>query len=171
MIEHTVTFLSPGTFVSESTERPIDSWDVAKACAMARDIRERYSAKPYAFRFTTYTTAPDVPDGEGGMLKVERREKESSGLFVLGGVVRPYETISSKEEQILKDSMRCNDEPLLFENTNSYRFTYFFTDKDKIVNPDNGEVMHDGAHPRFVDYRKQVREQWAAQNALKGDGT
>ena len=49
MIEqHFVTFYSPGTFVSETSTEPIDSWDVEKAVAMSRGIVERHGAKPYA---------------------------------------------------------------------------------------------------------------------------
>ena len=34
MKKHFVTFLSPGTFVSETTTKPIASWSVEKAKAM-----------------------------------------------------------------------------------------------------------------------------------------
>jgi len=53
MQQHYVTFYSPGTFVPEFTEKPIDSWDIETACRMATEIVERYGARPYAFRFKT----------------------------------------------------------------------------------------------------------------------
>lgn len=53
MTQHFVTFYSPGTFVAETTTKPVDSWDVEAAKSMASGISERYGATPYAFRFTT----------------------------------------------------------------------------------------------------------------------
>ena len=53
MKAHFVTFYSPGTFVAETTTKPIPSWDVDLAVAMASDIRERHGALAYGFRFST----------------------------------------------------------------------------------------------------------------------
>lgn len=53
MQQHFVTFYSPGTFMAEMTEKPIDSWDVKAAVKMAKSVKERYGATPYGFRFTT----------------------------------------------------------------------------------------------------------------------
>ncbi len=41
MKQNFVEFLSPGTFVSESTRKPIDSRDIEVAKAMAREIVDR----------------------------------------------------------------------------------------------------------------------------------
>lgn len=38
MEKHFVTFYSPGTFVAESSEQPIASWDTDAAVVMARAI-------------------------------------------------------------------------------------------------------------------------------------
>ena len=51
--KHFVKFYSPGTFVAETSEKTIDSWDVEAAKKMAEGITERYNATPYAFKFTT----------------------------------------------------------------------------------------------------------------------
>jgi hypothetical protein len=51
--KHFVKFYSPGTFVAETTEKTIDSWDIETAKKMAAKITERYNATPYAFKFTT----------------------------------------------------------------------------------------------------------------------
>lgn len=48
-----VVFYSPGSFTSETTEMVIEKRDVDKALEMAKDIRERYNARPYAFQFKT----------------------------------------------------------------------------------------------------------------------
>ncbi len=53
MQQHFVVFYSPGTFVSETTEKSIDSWDVEKAVTMAKSIKERHSSIPYGFQFIT----------------------------------------------------------------------------------------------------------------------
>lgn len=74
--KHFVTFYSPGTFVAETSERPIDSWDVPAAVAMAREIKERHNAVPYAFRFTTRSRGPDDLDS---------KQSASSGYYYLSG--------------------------------------------------------------------------------------
>ena len=53
MEKNFVTFYSPGTFVAETTTKPIESWDVEKAREMAEAVTERYNATPYGFRFST----------------------------------------------------------------------------------------------------------------------
>ena len=64
MKQHFVTFYSPGTFVAESTTKPIDSWDIKQARRMAKMIKERYDAIPYAFQFTTRARAEDELDSK-----------------------------------------------------------------------------------------------------------
>ena len=53
MHKHFVTFYSPGTIMTETTERSIDTWNITKAMALAKSILERHGAWPYGFRFTT----------------------------------------------------------------------------------------------------------------------
>ena len=47
MEKHFVTFYSPGTFAAETSRKPIESWDVDKAVAMSKEIKERHGALPY----------------------------------------------------------------------------------------------------------------------------
>lgn len=75
MRKHFVTFYSPGTFVAEETELPIDAWDIDKAVKMAHKIVERYEARPYGFRFSTRVRGPNDLDSH--------REK-TSGLYLAG---------------------------------------------------------------------------------------
>ena len=59
MTQHCVEFYSPGTFVSETTKKPVNAWDVGRAVEMSRDISERYGSKPYGFRFSTRSRSTD----------------------------------------------------------------------------------------------------------------
>lgn len=138
--KHFVEFLSPGTFVAESTTRPIDSWDVAEACRMAEDIVERHGARPYGFRFLTKLVADPVPDGEGGTLRVEPKEVATSGIHYLNGTILTLADIpDDSEHAILRSNMRGNGWDRIVETRNGYRWTQPFTDKDRIVR--NGKVV------------------------------
>ena len=162
---HHVTFLSPGVFVSESTSREVPSWDTALACEMSTQIVERHNARPYAFYFTTSITAPDVPDGMGGTLKVEAREVERSGLHFLGGRVIDVETVEREEasgsaqrhyhaSSVLAFNMRHNW-PLVCETRNGYRHASPFGVRDVIVDP-SGNVIERGDTPERIAYRARI---------------
>src|SRR5258708_40344118 len=47
MQKHFVTFYSPGTFVAETTTKPIDKWDVDTAVQMAQGGSRTNGAPPY----------------------------------------------------------------------------------------------------------------------------
>jgi hypothetical protein len=166
MRKHYVTFLSPGTFVSEQTTRPADAWDVPGACEAARGVRERHGATPYGFYFTTCLTADPVPDGEGGWLNVQGREAERSGMFFLGGrllFVHELRAAGRKEDKILVSNMEANDWPVCVRNDNSWRSVQPFGEKDAIVDPETGRVVRSGGEPELVAYR---RREIAAHRAL-----
>lgn len=117
MKQHFVVFLSPGTFVSEETHKPIDSWDVVAASQMARTIHERYGATPYGFYFTTRERGPDDLDS---------KQTARSGMYYLGGVVETAEQVIARndpKEEILRSNIRSNDFDRIITNTNSWRFT------------------------------------------------
>lgn len=61
---HFVKFFSPGTFVAETTTEKIDAWSIATAVEMARTVKERYGARPYAFQFITRERGPDDLDSK-----------------------------------------------------------------------------------------------------------
>lgn len=126
MKKHFVTFYSPGTFVSESTTKDIDSWDVEKAKEMARSIVERHGAKPYGFRFSTRERTDSDLDSK----TVAR-----SGMYFLGGTVRHLDFIileNKPDEQILISNMKMNGWDRVVENTNSYKITQPL-EKDDVV--------------------------------------
>lgn len=144
MIKHFVEFFSPGTFISETSEKPIDSWDVKKATKMAKNISERYGAKPYGFRFRTKVTAEKVVvDGEA--LDVVPKIKESSGMFFINGRVLTLDDIpDTKENNILRSNMRSNNWNAVVETTNSYRHTAPF-EKDDVCVDSNGNITVRGS--------------------------
>lgn len=114
MKKHFVTFLSPGTFLCEETEKPIDSWDVEKATAMSRKITERHNAKPFAFYFTT--RARNDKD-------LDSKEVKRSGRYYLGGRVLTLKDVEREmpSETILQSNMRNNKWDKVVVNTNSWK--------------------------------------------------
>jgi hypothetical protein len=126
MTQHFVTFYSPGTFVSETTTKPIAKWDVATAKRMARKITERFNASPYAFQFSTRTRRKD---------ELDSREVKRSGMYYLGGVVETLADVerrATKDDDILLSNMRINKYDRIITNTNSYRITLPL-EKDDVV--------------------------------------
>jgi hypothetical protein len=130
MKKHFVTFLSPGTFVSEQTQKSIGSWDVEKAVEMAKDIKERYGATPYGFFFSTRERKDDELDS-----KVTKR----SGTFYLGGKVLTLEDIKARhdpKDSILISNMEGNDWDKVIENCNSWKIVLPIEKKDKVLDYD-----------------------------------
>ena len=122
-----VEFLSPGTFMSESTVREISSRNVAEAIAMAADIVERHGAKPYGFRF--FDRIRGENDLDSCIVKV-------SGMYYLGGKVETLAEVEARndpKEAILRSNMRCNGIKRIIVNNNSWRFTGEFKDGDTLL--------------------------------------
>jgi len=127
MKQHFVTFLSPGTIVSESSIKPIDSWDVFAATKMAKGIKERHGAMPYGFYFTT----KERNEGE-----LDSHESKRSGIYYLGGEVVTLEELKSKNgkgNQILIENMQGNGWDRVIFNNNSWNFCGVFRDKDVLI--------------------------------------
>ncbi len=127
MEKHFVTFYSPGTIVAETTENPIDAWDVDTAVEMARTVTERYEAKPYGFRFTTRTRGEDDLDS---------KVSATSPLHYLGGRVETLEEVEARDdpdEQILRSNMRCNGYDRIIVNDNSWRWTQPLKPEDIVL--------------------------------------
>lgn len=163
--KHYVTFLSPGTLFSESSTKEIDSWDTKKAVEMAEKILERYNAKPYGFRFSTYKTHEPVSDGEGGTLEVRPKLTKESGLYFLGGKLETYDDVvrrNSDKEQILRDNMRFNDIWIVCINDNSWRATMPFEESSAIVDA-RGAIIEKGDDPKYIQYRQEQKEKRKAE--------
>lgn len=155
--KHKVTFYSPGTFVSESTTKDIDSWDTKKAVEMAESISERHGAKPYAFRFETWKTHTPVSDGEGGTLEVRPKLEKESGYYFLGGELETYDDVRDRKldsESILLSNMKGNEYWVVCVNRNSYKSTMPFGEEDRIVDA-TGTVIESGDSPKWVKYRAE----------------
>lgn len=126
MKQHYVHFLSPGTFVAEETRRPIDSWDVEQAVAMAHGIVERHAARPYGFQFTTR---------QRGRRDLDSHETKRSGVYYLGGKIETLAEVEARDdpkESVLRSNMRGNGWDRIVTNTNSWRWTQPL-EKDDVV--------------------------------------
>lgn len=127
MKQHFVTFFSPGTFFAEDTTKPIDAWDVEKAMEMARSITERYSAKPFGFRFTTRSRRDEELDSKVTAI---------SPMYFLGGTVETLEQVKARatdEDRILVSNMECNGYKRIITNNNSWRWTQPLDDDDVVL--------------------------------------
>lgn len=117
MEKHFVTFYSPGTFVSEETTKPIDSWDIEAAKAMASAVTERYSAKPYGFKFSTRSR---------GLEDLDSKTTKTSPMYYLGGKVETLAEVRARAtdaDRILISNMEGNGWNRIITNTNSWKFT------------------------------------------------
>lgn len=115
--KHVVTFYSPGTFVAETSDRPIDSWDVNKAMEMAHDITERYGATPYGLQFTTRSR---------GDKDLDSKRAAESPFYHLGGRIETLAQVEARndpKEEILRSNMRGNGWDKIVVNDNSWRST------------------------------------------------
>lgn len=151
-----VTFLSPGTFCSEQTTKPIETWDPATAVRIGADVDERYGAKPYAFYFSESIVSDAVPDGEGGALTVQPKQVRKSGLYHLNGVIKTMVDFDPKKDSILLSNMRANAWPFVVETTNSYKHVAPFLAEDFIVDA-SGKVTERGDDPKYTARRAHAK--------------
>jgi len=127
MRKYFVVFCSPGTFVAETTQKPIESWDVDKAVEMSREIIERYNAKPYGFYFITR---------ERGPRDLDSKEVERSTMYYLGGEVITLDELKAQnnsEDRILIQNMECNGWNRVVVNKNSWKWTQPLNDGDTVL--------------------------------------
>jgi hypothetical protein len=130
--KHFVTFLSPGTFVSETTTKPIEKWDSRLAKSMVGGITERHGATPYGFYFSTR---------ERKAADLDSKETKTSGIYYLGGKVETLAQVkarvkrehSEEESDTLIWNMETNKIKRIVTNTNSYRFTAELRPGDKVL--------------------------------------
>ena len=127
MKKHFVTFLSPGTFVAETTTKEIEDWDPEKAKELANEIMERYGAKPYGFYFTTRERGPDDFDS---------KETTRSKMYYIKGRVLTLEQLKARknpDDRILISNMESNGYGQIFESCNGYSWTQPFEKGDVVL--------------------------------------
>ena len=122
-----VTFLSPGSFVHETTTKRVNRWHVDEAVEMSKSITERYGATPFGFYFATRGRG----DGE-----LDSREVARSGVYYLNGVIESVNQIEKRGdpgERTLLKNMRGNGWDRVVRNTRGYRWTQPFRDGDVVL--------------------------------------
>lgn len=127
MQQHFVTFYSPGTFVAETTQKPIGSWNVDDAVAMATMISERYGAKPYGFRFTTRARADD---------ELDSKQIAQSPMHYIGGKVETRDEVFARNdpgETILRSNMEINGFDRIWVSTRGWKWTQPLMPEDIVI--------------------------------------
>ena len=127
MKKHFVEFLSPGTFVSEVTQKDIDKWDVDVATEMAAKIKERHGATPYGFRFITRSRKDN---------ELDSKITKTSGVYYLGGNVLTLEDVKARKDpkdKTLIWNMEVNKIERVIENTNSWKVTMPLNKDDTVL--------------------------------------
>jgi len=126
--KHFVTFYSPGTFVAEESVKEIDSWDIDIARKMAESIKERYSAVPYAFRFTTRTRKPEDLDSH---------VSEKSPTYFINCKVETLAEVEARDdpkEKILRSNMRGNGWDRIATTIKGWKWTQPIGPDDIVLN-------------------------------------
>lgn len=127
MIKSFVIFFSPGTFMAETTEKPIDSWNVTEAVNMARTVKQRYGATPYGFCFTMR---------ERNNNELDSKEIKRSGMYFLGGKVLTVDDLKARndpKDRILISNMEGNHWDKVIENCNSWKWTQPLREGDEVI--------------------------------------
>lgn len=127
MEKHFVTFFSPGTFVSETSTSEIESWNLDTAIKLSNNIKERYGAKPYGFRFTTRAR---------GERDLDSKITATSRMYYLGGTVYTLDEVLARndpDEDILRSNMQNNNIKRVIVNTNSWKVTMPLEDDDIVL--------------------------------------
>lgn len=121
-----VIFYSAGSFMAETDQQEIDSWDVSKAVEMSKNITQRYGSHPYGFRFITKGRNDNDLDS---------KTIKSSGTYYIGGVIKTLEEIIAKNDpdnSILISNMKCNKWDAVVTVCNPYKWTQPL-EKDDVV--------------------------------------
>lgn len=122
-IKHIVTFKSPGTFVNESTDQDIPSWDVEEAVRRAKLIRERYHAQPFAFYFKTLD------------LENNKVIRKSANYFLGGKILSLLDIVrrNNPEDKILISNMRINQIEAVVQTHSPYLSTNPLREGDVVL--------------------------------------
>ena len=127
MKAHFVTFYSPGTFVAETTTKPIPSWDVDLAVAMSADILERHAARPYGFRFSIRERADD---------ELDSKTVAQGPMHYIGGKVETIDDVRQRalpSESILLGTMERNGWDRIWTSTQGWKWTQPLNADDVVI--------------------------------------
>ena len=130
MEKHFVTFYSPGTFVAETDIMEIHRWSVRAAIKLARQINQRYNARPYGFRFITRSRNDKDFDS---------KETARSPMYYLGGEIKTLEQVEAEnnpKDRILLSNMRYNHWGRIIINRNSWKWTQPLEENDVVIGSD-----------------------------------
>jgi hypothetical protein len=154
MKKHFVIFYSPGSFVAETNTIEISTWCILEAVKMARDIHQRYNARPYGFVFTTRTR------GENDL---DSKESARSNVYYLGGEIKTLKEVEAEnnpKNDILISNMRSNEYEKVIINHNSWRWTQPLAKKDIVLGLDYlppGMSFFDYVSTMANNYQEVVR--------------
>ena len=127
MKKNFVIFESPGAFVHETTELPIESWDIEKAQRLAHTITERHGATPFAFYFTTRARSES---------ELDSKVVKTSGRYFLGGEIKTLAQVKAENDPsnaILISNMECNKWHSILVNNNSYKSHHPLNTNDVVL--------------------------------------
>lgn len=127
MTKHFVRFFSPGTLVAESSDVPIDSWDVEAARVMSGSVEERHGAVPYGFMFLTRTRGPKDLDS-----KISKKSK----MYYINCKKETLAEIEARalpSERILLENMRGNGWDAVVTTTRGWKWTQPLCKGDKVL--------------------------------------
>lgn len=124
-----VTFLSPGTFLQETTTKPIDSWDVEIAKKMADTIIERHAARPYGFFFTKRSR---------GAEDLDSKQVDKSGIFYIKDrcQIMTLDQIKERKDSsdaMLIENMENNNLKQVVQTITGYKCIQPFSEHDMLV--------------------------------------
>jgi hypothetical protein len=127
MKAHFVEFFSPGTFVAETSVKPIPSWDVQAALELSKGVEERYGARPYGFRFLTKQR------GDGDL---DSHISKSSGMYYIDGQVLSLADLQAKgdpDDSTLIENMRCNEYSHVVRTCSPYKWAQPLGEGDVVL--------------------------------------
>ncbi|MDJ0921080.1 MAG: hypothetical protein QNI84_08120 [Henriciella sp.] len=127
MQQHYVEFLSPGTFMSESSKREIASWDTAEAIRMMSGIVERHGTRPYGFRFSTRARDPNDLDS--------REVARSHFYYVNCDVLTAEEVLAetNAENRIMRANVENNGYKRIARTRTGWLGHFPMNDADEVI--------------------------------------
>jgi hypothetical protein len=155
-IYYKVTYLSPGSFFSESSYYDFKTFSIKAFCAKAKKIKERHGASPYGFTWEKLSIPVKTPVVDGYEVTVKPKVlKKTKGIcWITGDLVFRHELIKD-EEQIFASNLLSKGGVGII-NRNSHRFSYFFEEEDIIVDWD-GKLVRSGNDKDLIEYRKNCK--------------